>query len=625
MRSLLGVHVPSYHISTTTVVLFRRMQISSAVDRRTVEILLEDIREIMERNSLRPKNAAARVWGCLSAVGQDERSLDDAALRDALGWSDNGTLGTRYNGRGGGGGGGGTISAGALHVAREGTLMNVMLTRLQAVATGVPNVGDDVEVKSKEEGERPLCPSLFVASAMACLKSCTGMRVPHADMATVIEAVFRGGHGVNAEVGCMSLALTLADKDPTYSAWLRGLCRGELFGNLSTETRLHLVSTFDQIVLKVPSEVVGGMTEEVWSAVASTWVAASIERPVKGGSDTEVDSKVNDQAAAFLSSLGRLLASSVGDHVEVVRTTAETIWPSILGVLVARNDVALFNERHAEQALMDALVRLFSSLPPQDAEKLLAFQQEAIGGSAEAIICEKAIKGHLISRLVAPQNDHGKSGAGALLHTSTVTAASAGNSGLRSVAKWATSTRTDRRASAAVLPYLAERLRRVESVAAKRWWLQTLLDMAELPETCPMRAIALVSVATAILEPWNAGVLVTGEKACDLLGPRIRPGDVSFAHATGVVAPQAVSIIEKTSSGVSAEVLRRLFRLSGLLRKRRVDEPNRDRARELQDVSVGVEGFVRGLRHAPPVVEGTLSKQFASFAERVAASEALRA
>ena len=94
----------------------------------------------MEGTSLRPKNAAARVWGCLSAVGQDERSVGNPALQGSLGWAAGGEmLGTYssdgFKGGGGGGDGGvgggevaGTIAPGALYVAREGTLMNLAVS-----------------------------------------------------------------------------------------------------------------------------------------------------------------------------------------------------------------------------------------------------------------------------------------------------------------------------------------------------------------------------------------------------------------------------------------------------------------------------------------------------------------
>ena len=299
---------------------------SSATSRRTVEALSKDIQEAIEGTSWRPKNAAARVWGCLSAVGQDERSIGNSTLQASLGWAEGGEmLGTYSNGGGSGGVGGGggvgegglagPIAPGALNVAREGTLMKVVLTSLQSVSSGVHAVGVEAkgggpkrddgqksregrkgtgekqgeqekgkrqekakkgksELEKDKRGEgiaaRPTAhPSLFAASAVACLKSCPALLVPHLQMAVVVEALFRGGHGAAVETGCISLALALADKEQAYSTWLRGLFRKELFVNLSREARRHLISVFDEIIAKVPSGMARGLVEETWDSLAS--------------------------------------------------------------------------------------------------------------------------------------------------------------------------------------------------------------------------------------------------------------------------------------------------------------------------------------------------------------------
>ncbi|CAM9900496.1 unnamed protein product [Scytosiphon promiscuus] len=55
----------------------RRMRVAPAANRRMVEALSQDVLAAVEGTSIRPKNAAARVWGCMAAVGQDERSAGD--------------------------------------------------------------------------------------------------------------------------------------------------------------------------------------------------------------------------------------------------------------------------------------------------------------------------------------------------------------------------------------------------------------------------------------------------------------------------------------------------------------------------------------------------------------------
>ena len=300
-----------------------------------METLLKDIQETMEGTSLRPKNAAARVWGCLSSVGQDERSVDNPTLRVALGWMEGGeTLGTCSSDGGGGGVGGGevagTIAPGALYVAHEGTLMNVVLTGLQSVASGAHAVGVEAleegpkdgskegeskqrketqekrkkekyeqeggkqeagkqekrkkgKLEQRDEAVAPAHPSLFAASAVACLETCPALRVPHLQMAAVIGALFRGGHGAVVETGCISLALALADKEQAYSTWLRGLFRRELFANLSRESRRHLMSVFDEIIAKVPSGTERGLVEEVWDGLASKYFCPAPEGSSSAG------------------------------------------------------------------------------------------------------------------------------------------------------------------------------------------------------------------------------------------------------------------------------------------------------------------------------------------------------
>lgn len=684
----------------------------------------------MDGTSLRPKNAAARVWGCLCAVGQDEHSVGDPELRDALGWTESGgTPGADGDGGSGGGGGGdiggglaGAVGADALRVAREGTLMNDVLIGLQEVASGVQR--DDEQAKEKDAVKKlqaavavaPECSALFAESALACLEPCAALRVPHPQMATVIQALFRGGHGAAVECRCASLALALADKSRAYSTWLRGLFGEALFGNLSAETRRHLVSMVDRVALKVPSKTVGSLIEEVWGGLASNlfFLASSSLGLISGGQRLAKAAAVvggrggggggggvafgyDDegilQTGMFLSRLESLVATAEaamsataaaesdvsGDHrtssamaavVEcVVAFTTSTILPSVLRALVARDcadeggaeaiadDSATLGCRESrrlfflqaaapEASLWEALVDLLSCLPRRRVTDAIAFRsgaavKELATNSADDASLQ-AIRAYLISRLA-------RKGTSAAERIEPSSQQPAPDSGLGSVARWATHARTDRAASAVVLPRLSAGLGLIDDRASRAAWFRTLLDTAGLPEICPMRAAALVAGAAAAWGSSNAGFLVTGEEASgDLLlgrgvcrtgcllsggechGNRGSAGGGSLMYAMGVAAPRAVAAVETSSPGVSAEVLSRLFRLSGVLRGRRagflgvdVEAEGGGAVGELEEVLLGVEGFIRGLRHAPPVLNGVLSGQFASYAESVAAEQAL--
>lgn len=673
-----------------------------------MEALSKDIQEAMEGTSLRPKNAAARVWGCLSAVGQDERSVGNPTLQASLGWAEGGEmLGTYSSGGGGGGGSGGvggggvtgSIAPGALYVAREGTLMNLVLTGLQSVASGVhaggveaqeegPKQDEDQngEGKKQEKGENPKSeqekgkqekakmrkgeqekdkrgeeaaapshPSLFAASAVACLKSCPSLRVPHLQMAAVVEALFRGGHGATVETGCISLALALADKEQAYSTWLRGLFRWELFANLSREARRHLVSVFDEIVAKVPSGTARGLVEEVWNSLASSFVCpVSEDSASRGGGGIYLSSAEGiAQGAAFLSALGRRLVTAAaaavavagaegeaaeagaGDEIRIV--TTETFLPYFMDAFASLDDggdgyLAALDRDAPEAPLWDALVGLLSRLPRRGVEDAIAFKAgaAAAGGPSSENPSRQAVRAYLVSRVAAvaeraagqSQFEGGASSAGA---------ATATTAGIGSVARWAAQRRTDQGASAAVLPRLVEGLKRVDTAPARGKWFQTLLDTAALPESCPTRAAVLVSGASAAWEPSSLGLLVVGEEVKALSGRGLRDGNREGAiwYSMSVTSPRAVAEVEKGSPGSSAEVLARLFKLSGLLSRRRQEaageagSDDEGGGKGLEEVRWGVEGFIRGLRHSPPVLKGTLSRQFALFAESTAAEEAL--
>lgn len=621
---------------------------SSVANRRMVEMLLEDVDEAMEGTSLRVKNAAARVWGCLSAVGQDERSVGDQVFRNALGWTEEGGTPGVYSRRVGvevgGGGAVGAISSDALCVAREGTLMNTVLTGLQSVATFVDNVGDGLEGKATRDALAPARPSLFAASAMACLEACPTLRVPHSQMAVVIEALFRGGHGVEVETRCISLALALADRERAYSTWLRGLSKGQLFLNLSQGARRHLVLVLDQVALKMPTETIWGLIEDVWTALTSKWFARMRRCSASGEGVAFDDSECISQAAAFLASLGRLAwtatAAAAAAYSHVASVTTTSVLPSILGAFAVRDVLAVLDGGAPEAPLWDALVGLLSHLSRRDVEDAIGFKPGDSARLSSVDRCQEAIRAYLTSRLAAAEGAMSATAAKTSAMAFSVSPSSSSSSpsaapaaaaaaGLGGVARWATRTLTDRRASAVVLPHLAEGLNCVNAATGARGaWFQTLLDMAGLPESCSMRATALVGGAAAVCDPSKIGFLVVGEKADDLFGRdevrRRRYQGGALLYAMSLAAPRAVARAEKLSSGVSAEVLARLLRLSGLLHRREgVTGADEGGKKELEEVRLGVEGFVRGLRHAPPVLSGTMSRQYASYAESVAAERAL--
>lgn len=688
-----------------------------------METLLKDIQETMEGTSLRPKNAAARVWGCLSSVGQDERSVDNPTLRVALGWMEGGeTLGTCSSDGGGGGVGGGevagTIAPGALYVAHEGTLMNVVLTGLQSVASGAHAVGVEAleegpkdgskegeskqrketqekrkkekyeqeggkqeagkqekrkkgKLEQRDEAVAPAHPSLFAASAVACLETCPALRVPHLQMAAVIGALFRGGHGAVVETGCISLALALADKEQAYSTWLRGLFRRELFANLSRESRRHLMSVFDEIIAKVPSGTERGLVEEVWDGLASKYFCPAPEGSSSAGGGGAVQSSAEDvaQGAAFLSAMGRRLAvvaaaagaaGEAGADGEVKIITAETFLPCFINAFSSLGDggdsaLALLNRNAPEAPLWDALVGVLSCLPRGDVENAIAFTNGAAteGRSSSESLSHQAVRAYLVSRVAAAKRAAGPSQSGvcslpkppSYLPSSSGGAATVTTAGLGSVARWAARRRTDQGASAAVLPHLVEGLKHVDAAPARGKWFQALLEIATLPESRFTLAAALVSGASAAWEPSSVGMLVVGDKTEELSGRGFRSGNGgnenrvggsregwnrrgAIGYSMSVTAPRAVAEVEKGSPGSSAEVLARLFKLSGVLSRRRRDAAagagaNEDHAVELEEVRSGVEGFIRGLRHSSPVLKGTLSRQFALFAESAAAEKAL--
>lgn len=673
---------------------------SSTVTRRMVEALLQDVQAAMDGTSLRPKNAAARVWGCLCAAGQDEHSAGDPVLQDALGWTKSGgTLGA--DGADVGGGLAEAVGADALRVAREGTLMNEVLTGLQEVASGMQG-GDGQAMETDAEKKlqmpavaaaaalviAPECSALFAESALACLEPCPTLRVPHPQMAAVIQALFRGGHGAAVESRCVSLALALADKDRAYSTWLRGLFGEVFFGNLSAGTRRHLVSMFDRVALKVPSKTAGSLIEEVWGGL--TWTLFShasrgLETAVqertavvggRGSGGVALDyGEGIFQTAMFLSRLEILVATAKasgrsGDRTSamtavvesVAAVTTATVLPSVLRALEARDcaDGAetiaasssgcrehrrlFFLETAAPEApLLESLVGLLSCLPRQRVADAIAFKSGAAAvtepatNSADASrqVVRQAIRAYLISRLARKGTETAEKMESSSQAPSDIR--------LGSVARWATRARTDRTASAVVLPRLSAGLGDMDDGASRARWFRTLLDTAGLPESCPMRAASLVAGAAAAWEPSNTAFLVTGEEASDdLLGQgvyrstRLLPGKFycnrgagggALLYVLGVAAPKAVATLEKSSPEVSAEVLSRLFRLSGSLRGRRaelgMDLAEGGTVGELEEVRLGVEGFIRGLRHAPPVLNGVLSRQFSSYAESVAAEQAL--
>lgn len=609
----------------------KRMRVTSIATRKMVETLVQDVLGAMDGTSIRPKNAAARVWGCLSAVGQDERSIGNLSLQEALGWTESGgSLGTSLGGGGGGRGAGGAITPDALCVAGEGTLMSSVLTGLQSVATGLSNVEDGESEKRNQKLLVPVHPSLFAASALACLASCSSaLRVPHPQMAVVIEALFRGGHGVEVQKGGVQLALALVDKEQAYSTWLRCLFHTPMFVNLPHDLRRHLVSVVGHVFSKLPSEVGNDLVDELWDTITSRLFA-----PWSSDSVSELEGVVADdgdgirQATTFLSAMGTL-----GQDSGIESITMTSLVPSILQAFSARGDVTRFDSDPHEAPLWNALVGLLSRFPWKHVQDAIALKPKGvITGESSADGFDRAVREYLTSRLAPVGEARSAPPAEGMPHSSAPPAAAdtavatATSKVLGSVARWGTRVRTKKEASSAVLPRLAERLKPISSTAAGGKWLLTLLDAAELPESCPIRATALVGGATAVWEPWNTGLLVVGEKADELLGRGLCDGSnhrSALVYSMGVTAPRAVVRAERAAPDLSTAVLARLFRLSGLLHGR-IDSAVDERAvAELEEVRCGLECFIRGLRHAPGVLNGTLSTSLASYAESLATLHAL--
>ena len=349
--------------------------------------------------------------------------------------------------------------------------------------------------------------------------------------------------------------------------------------------------------------------------------------------------------------------AEAGDEVESV--TTETILPCFLNAFAHLDDdcdgcLAPLDRDAPEAPLWDALVGLLSRLPRGGVEDAIAFKPGAAtaGGFSSENPSHQVVRAYLVSRVAAADRATGESQleAGPLSKSSSSSssppfssagAATATTAGLGSVARWAARRRTDQGASAAVLPRLVEGLKLIGGAPARGKWFQTQLDTTALPESCPIRAAALVGGASVAWEPSSLGLLVVGEEVEALSGRGLRGGnrgsvsrsdgnrEGALWYSLSVTSPRAVAEVEKGSPGSSAEVLARLFKLSGLLSRRRheaaggVGRDDEGDARDLEEVRRGVEGFIRGLRHSPPVLKGTLSRQFALFAESTAAEEAL--
>ncbi len=599
----------------------RRMRVTSIVKRRMAESLLQDVVGAMDGTSLRPKNAAARVWGCMSALGQDERSVGDERLQMALGWTQGGARPGTSHGGGGGGGGGASIKPDALSVAREGTLMNAVLAGLQSVAAGA----DDVEggAKKKAGAFVPVCPSLFAASAMVCLERCSALRVPHPQVAVVIEALFRGGHGVEVQKAAVQMALALADKDQAYCTWLRGLFQEPLFANLPRDVRRQLVSVADRVFLKLPPGMGEGLLRGLWDALSSglfsSWSGASVS---DGGGVVAGASEELTEIGAFLSGMGTLAAEATDSGIESIATTS--FLPSILRAFSTRRGPSRFDLDGREAPLWDGLVGLLARLPWKNVQDAIAIGSPAV--ATERVSADKTLREYLTSRLAPVGEARNASAPGVSSPSLPAPAAAAATAKvLGSVARWATRKTTERESSTAVLPRLAERLKSINATAAGGRWLLALLDTAELPESCPMRAAALVGGATAVWESSNTGFLIVGERGGELLGRGMCGSNHRSAlfYSMSVAAPLAVVGVGKASPDMSSEVLARLFRLSALLHRRAGSAADEDGVAELEEVRCGLEGFIRGLRHTSAVLNGTLSRSFASYAESVATKHAL--
>ncbi|CAM9220768.1 unnamed protein product, partial [Hapterophycus canaliculatus] len=606
----------------------RRMRVASAANRRMVETLSYGVLVAMEGTSIRPKNAAARVWGCMAAVGQDERSAGDPRLQEALGWAEGGEeLGGGGGGRGGKAGSR-AIKPDALCVARDGTLMNVVLTGLQAVAAGMEDGGEASRTTTLFVPERP---SLFAASAMACLLVCPILRVPHPQVAVVIEALFLGGHGADVQIKCVSLALKLAGREQAYSTWLYGLFRRPLFVNLPLDVRRHLISVLDQVFVSLPADVGKTLAKELWDTVTSS-LFAFWSSALGSGRDCHLDGGRNGikEATAFLSRMSAIAAA--GNDKEVESITFSTFLPSILEAFRGRGDVSCLDANAEEEApLWDALVGLLSRLPWKHVKEEIASGPEAATSTmtASAELCDRTIRQYLMSRLTlagetkstlaAPATSSGQP----LPAPSAAAAAAAAAKLLGSVARWATRAETDRGASAVVLPRVAEGLTGIKATAAAGKWLLALLDTAELPESCVVRALTLVGGAVTNWEPSSKGRLVVGGMAGGPLGRgmSVSESGAALLYSMGVAAPRAVLRVDKASPDLSTEVIARLLKLTGVLhgRQRGAMAAADERAvAELVELRHAVQVFIRGLRHAPAVLNGALSRPFASFAESVA-------
>lgn len=671
-----------------------------------VTLLVGDIQGVMDGTSLRPKSAAARVWGCLAALGQDERSIGNPTLTNALGWS----------GCSGGGGGervgvsnsensrpvGGSIRADALRVAREGTLMNSVLTRLQTVAEGgVLAIVDADEALGSDRGDKgkPTLPREFARSALACLEVCghadRALRVPHSQMAAVLEALFGGGHGAAVETGCVSLVLALADKDQIYSTWLRGWLRGSIFMNLARETRQHFVSVFDRLALKLPTGIVSTVIEDVWGAVSAEVFADGTDSAARRSSTKRKGEPVMgpeatvcsvDLVSLFLSSLRKAILAERGEPSKDP-TSPATVRESITGVVVTvilpscivgyadRGDrnISFLDRSAPDYALWDALVGLLCCLPQHRVEDVINFKLSAANCAATAASTaptdrsEQAIKAYLTARLAATTQHFWTS-------TDERAQLSSGSSSeaavrLGYVTRWVTRKGNDRRVSTILLPHIAEGLKRVNSMfvgeaVSSEWkagWLRTQLDTAGLPEICTSEMFALLGAAAVVWEPPSSlALLAMGETASEMARNRrsimdsatdqgktgdedvslsisLRQGALtspgSRLLALGVAAPKVVTNAEKGSNGVSTEVLARLLRVPGILRtmiRERIEVMNAGGdcqqgavLEELEEVRLGVDRFIEGLKHSPAILSGRMSGQFSAHASSIAAERAL--
>ncbi|CAM9900565.1 unnamed protein product [Scytosiphon promiscuus] len=504
--------------------------------------------------------------------------------------------------------------------------MKVVLTGLQAVAAGAEAGGDGAAASKSAALFVPQRPSLFAASAMASLGLCRTLRVPHPQMAVVIEALFRGGHGAEVQMGCVSLALKLADKEQAYSTWLCGLFQRPLFVNLPLDVRRHLISVVDRLFIALPAEIATKLMEGVWSTITSSLFAHWSSGVRSGRDGTSLpDSEGITQAEAFLSRAGALVAAGAGSQVESI--TLAGFLPSILEAFCDRGDLTCLDTDTDEAPLWDALVGLLSRLPWKHVKGTIASKSDgATSRATSAVVCDRTFRQYLTSRLaLAGEAEVTQAPGTSARQPSSLPAAAAATAAgkvLGSVARWAIRTSTDREASAAVLPRIAEGVKGIEATAAAGKWLLSLLDAAELPESCVLRALALVGGAATNWEPSGKGLLVTGDRTDKLFGRGMYGDDfgLAFWYSMSVTAPRAVLRLDRASPDVSTEVIARLLKVAGLLQGRVHGAATADDSAvaELKDARCGVEGFIRGLRHAPAVMDGALSRPFASYAESVA-------